>query len=73
MADALAAHLWFPGDGPHQYDFVAEANARGVRRGKFVPREKRLAPNQEPKANQVRYYRNPLERLVSDATAPSRR
>jgi hypothetical protein len=35
----------------------------GFRRGKLVPRERRLAPDQLNE-RQVRYYRNPLVRLI---------
>jgi hypothetical protein len=64
-ADAAAAHLWFPGvDEPHAYDRVAEANSRGMRSGgRLIPRDRRPAPD-ELKTRQVRYYRNPLERLI---------
>jgi hypothetical protein len=63
MADAAAGHMWFPGDQPHRYDYVEEANSRGLRRGKFVPVSQRPTPDQL-KTTQVRYYRNPLRRLV---------
>lgn len=67
-AGAAAAHLWFPGDdNPHEYDRVEEANSRGSRwtrrGGGIVPRDQRLAPD-ELQPRQVRYYRNPLRRLI---------
>jgi hypothetical protein len=64
-ADAGAAHLWFPGvDGPHAYDRVEEANARGMRSGgRLVPMDRRPAPD-ELQPRQVRYYRNPRRRLI---------
>ena len=64
LGDELAQHLWFPGDTPpHRYDFVDEANSRGMRGERLVDRDKRLSPEQL-KASQVRYYRNPLVRLI---------
>jgi hypothetical protein len=64
-ADADAAHLWFPGvDGPHAYDRVEEANSRGMRSGgRLIPMDRRPAPD-DLQPSQVRYYRNPLRRLI---------
>jgi hypothetical protein len=62
-ADAVAEHLWFPGDRPHHFDYVEEANSRGLRRGKLVPAQRRPTPSQL-KVSQIRYYRNPLRRLI---------
>ncbi len=62
-ADTAAAHLWFPGDRPHVFDYVEEANSRGMRHGRLVPRDRRPTPSQL-RADQVRYYRNPLRRLI---------
>lgn len=62
-ADAIAAYLWFPGDLPHQFDRVQEANSRGLRRDKLVDRDKRSTPDQL-KTSQIRYYKNPLRRLI---------
>jgi hypothetical protein len=62
-SDAAAAHLWFPGEQPHNYDYIEEANSRGVRRGQLVRRDRRPTPSQLRPA-QVRYYRNPLRRLI---------
>lgn len=62
-ADAVAAHLWFPGDRPHQFDYVAEANSRALRGDKPVPMNRRPTPAQLKEA-QIRYYRNPLRRLI---------
>lgn len=59
--ERAAAHLWFPGDQPHPYDYVEEATSRGIRSGRMVPRDRRPTPNQL-RASQVRYYRNPLRR-----------
>ncbi len=63
IADAAASHLWFPGDPPHSYDRVQEANSRGMREGNFVPRDQRPTPDQL-KPDEIRYYRNPLQRLT---------
>lgn len=63
MADALADHFWFPGGQPHAYDYVEEANSRGLRNRKLVPWDKRPSP-EDLKPSQVRYYRNPLRRLI---------
>lgn len=62
-ADAVAGHLWFPGDRPYHFDYVEEANSRGLRRGKLVPAHRRPTPSQL-KVSQIRYYRNPLRRLI---------
>jgi hypothetical protein len=62
-ADTAAAHLWFPGDQPDTFDYVEEANSRGLRNGQPVPADQRPAPN-DLSPRQVRYYRNPLTRLI---------
>jgi hypothetical protein len=62
-ADAVAEHLWFPGDRPDHFDYVEEANSRGLRRGNLVPAQRRPTPSQL-KVSQIRYYRNPLRRLI---------
>lgn len=65
-ADANAAHLWFPGvDDPHAYDRVEEANSRGVRRSGrgLIPMSQRPTP-EDLQPHQIRYYRNPLQRLI---------
>jgi hypothetical protein len=62
-ADTTAAHLWFPGDPPHDFDRVQEANSRGLRGEKFVDRDKRPTPDQL-RTTQIRYYKNPLRRLI---------
>jgi hypothetical protein len=54
---AAAAHFWFPDDKePHWFDYVEEANSRGVRSGRLVPRDRRPTPDQL-RPSQVRYYR----------------
>jgi hypothetical protein len=64
-ADAAAEHLWFPGDDvPHAYDRFQEANSRAASRGKrLIPANRRPAP-EDLQARHVRYYRNPLRRLI---------
>jgi hypothetical protein len=62
-SDAASAHLWFPEDAPHNFDYVEEANSRGARRNRIVPLSERIAPS-DLSPNQVRYYRNPLRRLI---------
>jgi hypothetical protein len=65
-ADANAAHLWFPGvDDPHAYDRVGEANSRGMRRSGrgLLPMDQRPTP-EDLQPHQIRYYRNPLQRLI---------
>ena len=63
VSDAIAEHLWFPEDAPSDFDYVEEANSRGARRNRIIPRSERLAPS-DLRPDQVRYYRNPLERLI---------
>ena len=62
-SDKAAAHLWFPGDQPDTFDYVEEANSRGLRNGQPVPAHRRPTPD-DLSARQVRYYRNPLTRLI---------
>jgi hypothetical protein len=64
-ADAAAAHLWYPGvDQPHAYDRVEEANSRGMLSGgRLRPMNERPKPD-TLKPQQIRYYRNPLQRLI---------
>lgn len=64
QAEAVSAHLWFPGDGPHDFDRVEEANHRGLVDRKLIPvgSHDRLRPDQLAD-DDVRYYRNPLTRI----------
>jgi hypothetical protein len=63
-ADEAASHLRFPGvDQPHAFDRVEEANSRGMRRGRLIPMNRRPTPD-DLAARSVRYYRNPLRRLI---------
>lgn len=62
--DRASRHLWFPGQPAHEYDRVQEANNRRLSEGRrFVPIEKRTSP-QLIRSGEIRYYRNPLKRLV---------
>jgi hypothetical protein len=64
VATALTKHLWFPPGGtPHIFDRVETANHRGVRGRKLVDPSKRIPPAAIPPSG-VRYYRNPLLRLI---------
>lgn len=63
-ANKLSAHLWFPGQPPHEYDRVTEANRqswRGMRTGEGPQHPPNPA---ELRENQISYYENPLHRLV---------
>ncbi len=66
-AKAAAAHFWFPGDVPHEFDRVKEANGRlwHARKGlpKTFPPKQVIRPDQL-RVDQIRYYRNPLRRLI---------
>ncbi len=62
-AEAAASHFWFLSGGPHELDRFHEANsrmARGLRAGRAVVRVDPASLRPE----QVRYYRNPLVRIV---------
>lgn len=65
MAASQAAtdYLWFPRGAPTMFDRVEEANRRGVVNRQLVPMSERPRPDEIP-ASEVRYYRNPLRRLV---------
>jgi hypothetical protein len=66
-AKAAAAHFWFPGGEPHEFDRVKEANGRlwHGRKGlpKTFPPKQVIRPDQL-RVDQIRYYRNPLRRLI---------
>jgi hypothetical protein len=55
-----ASHLWFVGDPPHIYDRIYEANHR---LWDTTPSGPQRAPDQLTD-DEVRYYRNPLQRLI---------
>lgn len=67
-AKAAAVHFWFPGEMPHEFDRVKEANARlwHGRRGlpTHFPPKNVIRPDQLT-VEQIRYYRNPLARLIA--------
>jgi hypothetical protein len=66
-AKASAAHFWFPGGEPHEFDRVAEANARLWHGRKGIPRSfppKHVIRPDQLTHEQIRYYRNPLRRLI---------
>ncbi|WFE22715.1 hypothetical protein O7621_05075 [Solwaraspora sp. WMMD937] len=62
----LASHLWFPGHRPHRYDYIQEANTRAFRllqedsSGEVQREDPMSIPEDE-----VRYYRDPMRRLVA--------
>jgi hypothetical protein len=58
-AEAAAAHLWFPGGRPHEYDRFAELNRRHWR----ARRAGEAPPTNELADEEVPYYRDPLGRL----------
>jgi hypothetical protein len=62
-AKKLTAYFWFPRGSPHDFDRIEEANRRGIRKGQLVHPEERIKP-QELSDHDVRYYENPLRRLV---------
>jgi hypothetical protein len=66
-AKAAATHFWFPGDEPHEFDRVKEANARLWHGRKGIPRSfppKHVIRPDQLTLEQIRYYRNPLRRLI---------
>jgi hypothetical protein len=58
-----SAHLWFLTDDPHLYDRGQELLARTVEAGEFGARPDATADAMALAPDEVRYYRNPLERL----------
>jgi hypothetical protein len=63
QARHLAAHLWFLGERPTGYDRISEANQR-----LWANPSDPLRPPKSPQElddSEVRYYRNPLRRLVA--------
>lgn len=63
-ARELSAHLWFPGDPPHQLDRVKDANDRLWRRKGIAP-YLGLTPPPILDASAIRIDPNPLTRLVA--------
>ena len=60
--DAATTHFWFLGGDPHDLDRFHEANARMALRRSGAPRLAVGPATLRPE--QVRYYRNPLVRVV---------
>jgi hypothetical protein len=66
-AAALTAYFWWPGGRPHEFDRVKEANARMWHGRRGIPRifpPKHVTTPAQLRVDQVRYYRNPLRRLI---------
>lgn len=66
-AKAAVAHFWFPGDKPHEFDRVKEANGRLWHGRKGLPKTfppKHVIRPDQLRLDQIRYYRNPLRRLI---------
>lgn len=57
------AHLWFLTDEPHIYDRGQEMLARSAERREFRPSRTAMADAMAIPPGEVRYYRNPLDRL----------
>jgi hypothetical protein len=66
LGDRLCRHLWFPGQGPHSYDRWVTANHNGfeILREDFSRRGEVTRP-EALEDTEVRYYSNPLQRLVA--------
>lgn len=58
-AEAAAAHLWFPGGRPHEYDRVTELNRRHWR----AHRAGEGPPTTDVSDDDIPYYGDPLRRL----------
>lgn len=67
-ARQVSRHLWFPGDGPHDYDRAVEANRRvwrDYRDSKDLSEaQKRAVPPEALAPEDVSYYDNPHQRIV---------
>ncbi len=71
LATRLCAHLWFPGGHPHAYDRWVTANQRAfevMRDG--AARPEHVTPPQNLDDAEVRYYSNPMRRLVAMHSSP---
>jgi len=64
-ANKISAHMWFPGQSPHDFDRIAEANNRNVPGRRALPPLTERTPPERIRPGTIRYYRNPLERLVA--------
>ncbi len=61
-ARRASSHSWFLSGGPHEWDFIREADTRmEVRSGS---RRRRRTDPKSIKPERVRYYPDPLERLI---------
>jgi hypothetical protein len=64
----VSRHLWFPGDEPHGYDRVVEANRRVWRHYReskdLSAARNRAVPPEELAPEEVSYYNNPHQRIV---------
>lgn len=58
------AYLWFPGHTPHRFDRVNEANKRAFRLLRNGQGQNRVEDPATFSNDEVRYYRDPLRRLV---------
>lgn len=59
-----ASYLWFPGHSPHSYDRITEANKR-MFRSLVGGSQRQFVDPSTIRDSEVRYYRDPLRRLVS--------
>jgi hypothetical protein len=58
------SYLWFPGHSPHSYDRITEANKR-MFRSLVEGSQRQVVDPSTIRDSEVRYYRDPLRRLVS--------
>src|SRR6266536_222940 len=70
LADRLCSHLWFPGQGPHAYDRWRTANQRAFEILGHPSRREEVTRPEDLNDTEVRYYRNPLQRLVEMHMSP---
>ena len=63
-ADLISRHMWFPGQPPHDFDRVQEANNRKVIGRKLPASLATRTPPDQVRSGTIRYYRNPLRRLI---------
>jgi hypothetical protein len=70
VADRLCSHLWFPGQGPHAYDRWVTANQRAFAILSHPSRREEVTRPEDLNDTEVRYYRNPLQRLVEMHMSP---
>jgi hypothetical protein len=59
------SYLWFPGQKPHLYDRIQEANRRAFRvLQQATPQGRQLIDPMSIPDEEIRYYRDPMHRLV---------